>query len=72
MGNTESIINHVRTIRRNRTGLTQQDLADAVGVTRQTIVAVEKGSYNPSVGLVLKLAKVLDTPVEDLFELQES
>ena len=51
--------------------MTQQDLADAVAVTRQTIIAIEKGSYNPSVGLAMKLAKVLGTTVEDLFELTE-
>ncbi len=51
--------------------LTQKELAKAVGVSRQTIVAVEKGRYNPSVKLALKLARALLVRVEDLFELTE-
>lgn len=52
--------------------LTQQQLADAVGVTRQTILAIERGNYNPSVELALRLAAVLGTTVENLFELDEA
>ena len=47
--------------------LTQQQLADKVGVTRQTIIAIEKGNYTPSVLLALKLAGTLRKPVEELF-----
>lgn len=47
--------------------LTQQALADGVGVTRQTIISIEKGNYEPSVRLALKLARVLGVSVEDLF-----
>ena len=50
--------------------LTQQDLAERAGVTRQTIIAIEKGSFNPSVKLALKLAKILNTTVEELFVLE--
>ena len=50
--------------------MTQLDLAKAVGVTRQTIIAIEKGQYNPSVALALRLAKVLGTTVEALFQLE--
>lgn len=49
--------------------MTQQELADRVGVTRQTIVSIEKGSYNPSVGLALRIAEVFGVPVEALFEI---
>ena len=49
---------------------TQQELAQKVGVTRQTILAIEKGSFNPSVKLALKLAQVLGTTVETLFQLE--
>ena len=52
--------------------LTQQKLAEAVGVTRQTIIAIEKGSFNPSVRLALKIARVLNARVEELFELEET
>jgi len=50
--------------------LTQQDMAERAGVTRQTIIAIEKGSFNPSVKLALKLAKILNTTVEELFILE--
>lgn len=51
--------------------VTQQDLADRVGATRQTIHAIEKGRYAPSVGLALKLAAIFGVSVEDLFTLDE-
>lgn len=54
---------------RTRHGLTQEALATRVGVTRQTIIAIEKGRFNPSVQLALKMARVLDVTVEDLFRL---
>lgn len=46
---------------------TQEDLASRVGVSRQTIISVEKGNYTPSVLLALKLAKALGTTVDELF-----
>lgn len=49
--------------------MTQQELADRVGVTRQTILSIEKGRYDPSVGLALRLAEAFDVPVEALFEI---
>ena len=52
--------------------MTQQELADRVGVTRQTILSIEKGNYNPSVELAMRLARVLGTTVETLFELAET
>lgn len=54
---------------RLKAGFTQVELAEKVGVTRQTIIAIEKGDYTPSVALALRLAKVFKTPVEDLFAL---
>ena len=65
------IRNHVRRHRALAGGMTQQELADRTGVTRQTIVAVEKGHYNPSVALAIRLARVFGVPVEELFELEE-
>lgn len=55
---------------RVKKGLTQEELAEAVGVTRQTVIALEKGNYTPSVALALKLAKVFKVSVEDLFDLK--
>jgi putative transcriptional regulator len=54
---------------RLQAGMTQVELAEKVGVTRQTIIAIEKGDYTPSVALALRLAKVFKTSVENLFAL---
>ena len=48
-------------------GLTQQDLAEAVGVTRQTIVAIERGDYNPTIKLCIAICRVLDRTLDELF-----
>ena len=48
-------------------GLSQQDLADMVGATRQTIGLIEKGKYNPSLNLCINIAKALDRTLNDLF-----
>ena len=52
--------------------LTQEELANAVGCTRQTINAIEGGEYNPSAILTLKLASVFNKHVTEIFELEES
>lgn len=52
--------------------LTQAEIALKAGVTRQTIIAIEKGNYVPSVALALKLAQILHTNVEHLFTLEDS
>lgn len=52
---------------RTKKGMTQEDLAEAVGVTRQTVIAIEKGNYTPSVALALALAQVFSSSVEKLF-----
>ncbi len=52
--------------------MTQQDLADRVGVTRQTIISIERGKYKPSIELALRLARVFGASVEALFELDET
>ena len=52
---------------RNKHKVTQEDLGKAVGVTRQTIIAIEKGNYTPSVLLALKIATYFNTTVEKLF-----
>jgi putative transcriptional regulator len=54
--------------RRARAGVTQAELAEAVGVTRQTIGAVERGRYDPSLELAFALADFFDCPVEAIFE----
>lgn len=63
--------NCVRDLRAALSGMTQQDLADLVGVTRQTIVALEGGAYTPSLALALRIAKVFRKPTEQVFWLDE-
>jgi putative transcriptional regulator len=63
--------NHVRRHRFEAGDMTQQRLADLAGVTRQTILAIEKGNYRPSVELALRLARALGTTVDALFELED-
>jgi len=53
---------------RTKIGITQEELASVVGVTRQTIIAIEKGNYIPSVLLALKIAKFFKQPVEVVFK----
>lgn len=62
----EVIVNKVQEFRRGA-GLTQEDLAEQVGVSRQTVIAIEKGNYTPSVLLALKIAGVFSESIESIF-----
>lgn len=62
-----SIQNNIRKLRFNTGEMTQQELADKVQVSRQTIVAIEKGNYSPSLELAFRLAHIFDTPLEEVF-----
>ena len=66
------ISNHVRKLRFNHDEMTQQQLADKVGVTRQTIVAIEKGNYSPSLELAFRIAIVFSTPLEEVFFIEDT
>jgi len=70
-GSKESMKTNLRKFRFFRGELSQQQLADLVGVSRQTIVSIEKGNYAPSVKLALLLARRLETTVEELFILED-
>jgi len=60
------ISNTVYTLRTKK-GLTQEELANKVGITRQTVISIEKGNYTPSVLLALKIASVFKVSVEEIF-----
>ncbi len=62
-----SIQNNIRRLRFDADEMTQQELADRVNVSRQTIVAIEKGNYSPSLELAFKIALVFHTPLQDVF-----
>ncbi|HNR79141.1 MAG TPA: helix-turn-helix transcriptional regulator [Mesotoga infera] len=63
--------NKLREFRFKNDEITQESLAELVGVSRQTIIAIEKGRFNPSVKLALKIARALRCTVEDLFIIEE-
>lgn len=58
-------------VARARCNMTQEELAEAVGVTRKTINVIEAGKFSPSVSLALAMAHTLDTTVDDLFRLEQ-
>ena len=61
------IENNIRKLRFEQDEMTQQQLAESVKVTRQTIVAIEKGKYSPSLELAFKIAQVFNRPLEEVF-----
>jgi putative transcriptional regulator len=61
------ISNNIRRLRFEHNEMTQKELADRVGVTRQTIVAIENAKYFPSLELAFRIARVFNTGVEDVF-----
>jgi len=68
---SEKIVSNGVLTCRKAHNVTQQGLADAVGVTRQTIIAIEKGNYTPSVLLALKIANHFKKPLESIFYLKK-
>ena len=62
------ITNAIRRLRFDASEMTQKDLADLVGVTRQTIVAIEAAKYAPSLELAFRIARVFDRPLEEVFQ----
>jgi len=68
MANNE-LDNQVRRLRFEHGQMTQQQLADKVGVTRQTIIAIEAGKYSPSLPLAFRIAQTFSVRIEDVFQL---
>jgi putative transcriptional regulator len=56
---------------RTSSEMTQQDLADRVGVTRQTIIALEGGAYTPSLALAMRIASIFGRPTDEIFQLDQ-
>jgi len=63
--------NNIRRLRFENGEMTQQQLADAAGVTRQTIIAIEASKYAPSLTLAFKIAKAFDVPIGEVFQYQQ-
>ena len=67
MARAPVISNTIRRLRFDAGEMTQKDLAEAVGVTRQTIVAIENAKYSPTLELAFKIARAFDKPLEEVF-----
>ena len=65
------ITNTIRRMRFEHGEMTQQVLADRVGVSRQTIVAIEKGKYSPSLALAFRISRSFGRPLEEVFQYQD-
>lgn len=65
---TKVIINNIRRLRFDHDEMTQKALADLVGVSRQTIVAIEKGKYSPSLEVAFKIAEIFTISISDVFQ----
>ncbi|SET30838.1 helix-turn-helix transcriptional regulator [Thalassotalea agarivorans] len=65
---TKSIKNTIRTLRFNAQEMTQQQLAETIGVSRQTVVAIEKGKYSPSLEVAFKIADTFGVAISDVFQ----
>ncbi|MBA8885530.1 helix-turn-helix transcriptional regulator [Dokdonella fugitiva] len=68
MGNGTPVTNAIRRLRFERGEMTQQALADACGVTRQTVIALEAGRYAPSLELAFRIAHALEVRIEEVFQ----
>jgi len=62
------IRNNVRRLRFNASEMTQQELAERVGVTRQTVIAIEGEKYSPSLEVAFRIARVFGVPLEEVFQ----
>ena len=66
-----AVQNRIRRLRFDHGEMTQQALADRIGVTRQTVNAIELGKYSPSLEVAFRIARVFGVPLEDVFQFQE-
>lgn len=72
MGKATRITNQLRTLRFHAGEMTQAELAKRVGVTRQTIIAIEQGKYSPSLEVAFQIARVFKVPLEEAFQYPEA
>ena len=68
MGKATRVTNVIRRLRFDNDEMTQADLADRIGVTRQTVIAIEQGRYSPSLELAFQIARVFGVPLDEVFQ----
>ena len=66
------VTNSIRTLRFAHGEMTQADLADRIGVTRQTVIAIEQGRYSPSLEMAFRIARVFRVPLDEVFQYPDS
>ncbi|UGT44480.1 helix-turn-helix transcriptional regulator [Nocardia yamanashiensis] len=66
-----NVTNNIRALRFSHGEMTQAELADRLGVTRQTVNAIEQGKYSPSLEMAFQIARVFRVPLDDVFEYPE-
>lgn len=66
------VTNEIRRLRFTNDEMTQSELADRIGVTRQTIIAIEQGRYSPSLEMAFQIARVFGVPLDDVFGYKDS
>jgi putative transcriptional regulator len=67
VGRPTRVTNAIRALRFSHGEMTQAELADRIGVTRQTIIAIEQGRYSPSLEMAFQIASVFDAPLDEVF-----
>ncbi|MEN0652723.1 MULTISPECIES: helix-turn-helix transcriptional regulator [Hyphobacterium] len=72
MAKPTPITNQIRALRFHSQEMTQAELAQQVGVTRQTIIAIEQGKYSPSLEIAFRIARVFGVPLEEVFQYPEA
>ena len=72
MGKPTKVTNSIRALRFANDEMTQADLADRVGVTRQTIIAIEQGRYSPSLEMAFQIARAFSVPLNNVFQYPEN
>ncbi|GAA0231984.1 helix-turn-helix transcriptional regulator [Cryptosporangium japonicum] len=65
------VTNSIRALRFANSEMTQADLAERIGVTRQTVIAIEQGRYSPSLEMAFRIARVFSVPLDDVFHYPE-
>ena len=72
MGKPTKVTNSIRALRFANDEMTQAELADRVGVTRQTIIAIEQGRYSPSLEMAFQIAQAFSVPLDEVFQYPET
>lgn len=68
MGKPTKVTNSIRQLRFANGEMTQADLAERIGVTRQTVIAIEQGRYSPSLEMAFQIARAFEVPLDDVFQ----